>query len=191
MADSETRQMLPDVQKYVEAIDAAEAARSKARADADEKYSGRYGYGNEAQEQRAAHRKAVNDAYKPWAAAFEGAWEALKSSSDPLVKWIAENCKGYESEARRVLEALPATLVELDELALDHDWCNTWARFRDQALEAGVLPGGESSTPARKALDRWFVDRYDPSSHGRREFRKLLDALVAEATAKTPEAVSA
>lgn len=71
--------------------------------------------------------------------AHESAWALLRESKRPLVRWIAENCEEYASEAELVLEMLPASLERLDALAAVQDWCPVWGRFRRAALEAGVL----------------------------------------------------
>lgn len=69
------------------------------------------------------------------------AWDALEASSDPLVRWIARYYRDYLHEARMVLEALPASMAELDQIASDRGWCGDWARARRSAETAGVLPG--------------------------------------------------
>lgn len=73
-------------------------------------------------------------------AAYAAAWEALKDSQEPLVRWIAENCWDYASEALTALKALPAPMSELDALASRNGWCGTWESFKTQARQAGVLP---------------------------------------------------
>lgn len=72
--------------------------------------------------------------------AEEGAWDALKASGDPLVRWIGENCGLVRYDAQTVLEALPASRAELDALAEQYGWCEEYAEFRERAAHAGVLP---------------------------------------------------
>lgn len=72
--------------------------------------------------------------------AEEGAWDALEASSDPLVRWIGKNCVGYAAAAQTVLEALPASMAELDAIAEQRGWCEEYAEFRERAAHAGVLP---------------------------------------------------
>ncbi|MFF7452223.1 MULTISPECIES: hypothetical protein [unclassified Streptomyces] len=121
-------------------------------AAADKKYPERYGYGEDAQRQASAYSEEVRKAYATCTDAQEAAWGALKASSDPLVKWIAENCAGYRGEAQRILSLLPATVDELDDLAETNGWCSVWANFRQQAIDAGVVPGIKPLSPARKAV---------------------------------------
>lgn len=73
-------------------------------------------------------------------AAVDAAWQPLKSSSVPLVAWIAENAGGYPIEAPRILEALPAPMAVLDGIAEERRWCSSWYELRRQADAAGVLP---------------------------------------------------
>lgn len=72
--------------------------------------------------------------------AGKDAWDALTASTNPLVRWIAENCWDYHWDALEILEALPATMAELDAIALQQGWCDTWDCFRADARAAGVLP---------------------------------------------------
>jgi hypothetical protein len=144
MAEQEARRVLPEVQKYVESMDAADRAQGAALDAASEKNPQRYGYGEEARRQRAAYGEEVTASYQTWSDAQRAAWEALKGSGDPLVKWIAENCAEYRADARVILTALPATLGELDALAEAEGWCPVWDGFRQRALDAGVAPGTEA-----------------------------------------------
>lgn len=68
------------------------------------------------------------------------AWDALKASTDPLVRWIAENVDEYKRHATKILEALPASMAELDKIADAHNWCGDWEFFKAAAEKAGVLP---------------------------------------------------
>lgn len=180
--------MWPEVRKYVESVDAAQAARGAAVAAAEEKYPGRSGYGEDARRQALAFNKEVDAAQAACQDALGGAWGGLKASGDPLVKWIAENCDGYQEQARQVLTALPATLGELDDLAVEKDWCTVWDDFRQQAIEAGVMPGVTPPSPARRAV----FDQIDEESccrlgpRARRRVDEALDALIEEALTATP-----
>lgn len=156
MANEETkedRQMLPDVKAYVEAIEPAEAAFNKAVEEARAKYPNRYDRTtDEGRKQRRAYVETESVAYDARTAALDTAWGALKRSSDPLVKWIAENCESYRPEALMILQALPATPEELGRIAEGQEWCGTWESFRDEAIEAGVMPGIEAPSEAYKAV---------------------------------------
>jgi hypothetical protein len=153
--------MIPEVKTYIEAYNAAETALNKAH----EEWSAAY---------RAALEVAKDNDLQPgyccWDCAFEesamaqllnrrpnlydardsaqsDAWEALKGSADPLVRWIAENCGDYHCEATHVLRALPASMDELDALARMKGWCGMWKEFRRRAEQAGVLPDASPAEP--------------------------------------------
>jgi hypothetical protein len=104
--------MLDDVKKFIEAIGAADDLASWAAG----------------LERRLA-----------WLDARQKAWLELGKSENKLVAWIAKNCSEYRDEAQKVLERLPATLGELDELASHHGWCETWDVLKKEALNAGVI----------------------------------------------------
>ncbi len=175
--------MLPEVQKYVESVEAATTAQSAAVTAAGEKYPERHGYGEEGRRQDSAYSEEIRKAYTTSAAAQRAAWEALKASGDPLVKWIAENCGEYRTEAQRILAILPATVDELDELADAQGWCGVWGDFRQRAIDAGVMPGITAPSQARKAVfERIDREGCCPMGLGsRRRIGQALDALIQEA----------
>lgn len=184
--------MLPEVRKYTESVDAARTARDAAIEAAEEKYPGRLGYGEDARRQDLAFDTETGSAEVACEDALEAAWDALKASRDPLVKWIAENCDGHQEQARYVLTALPATVGELDDLADEKDWCTVWDDFRQRAIEAGVMPGVTPPSRARTAV----FERIDEESccrlgpRARRRVDKALDALIQEALTAAPGATA-
>lgn len=182
MSDQETsRQMLPEVEKYIAALEAAEAAYSKVERDARKEYPNRNSYGEEAREQRTAYYRVMDAARGEFNTARREAWGThIKGSADPLVRWIAEHCREYWDQAVMVLKALPATPDELDALADEHDWCSAWYELRDQAEEAGVLPGGTPVSKSRRALKRWLRDEYGIGRRGVAKVSELVDAILAE-----------
>ncbi|MCX4862446.1 hypothetical protein [Streptomyces canus] len=193
MAEQEARRMLPDVQKYIESLDAAVTAREAAVKAAGEKYPQRFGYSEDNRRQALAYDNTVDTAYAECESNRATAWEALKASSDPLVKWIAENCASYKAEAHSVLSALPATVSELDDLADRKDWCGVWDTFRQRAIDAGVMPGVTPPSPARQAVFD-LIDRESCCPMGTRTKQrvgKALDALIQEAVSTTASATEA
>lgn len=191
MANQEERQILPEVKAYIEAVEAASAAFEKALSEARSKYPKYRAYDrtDETREHRQAFADVEDAAYDAHRAAYSTAWDALEQSSDPLVKWIAENCRSYDREALMILKALPATADELEEIADREEWCGAWNSFRDQAIEAGVMPGIEPPSEAYKAVFREIDDvsccRMDARS--RRRVSRALDALLAEARGEAPK----
>ncbi|MDQ1051757.1 hypothetical protein [Streptomyces sp. V4I2] len=183
MAEQGARQMLPEVQKYFASVEAATTAQSAAEAAAGEKYPERHDHSDDGRRQFSAYYEEVDKAYAACADAQKTAWEALKASGDPLVKWIAENCAEYRAEAQHILPILPATADELDDLADTQNWCSVWGDFRQRAADAGVMPGITPPSPARKAvferIDREGCCPMGPVS--RRRIGQALDALIQEA----------
>jgi hypothetical protein len=185
--------MLPEVQKYMESLEAALTAREAAVKAAGEKYPKRSGYSEDDRRQALAFNNTVNTAFAECDSIHATAWEALKASSDPLVKWIAENCASYKAEAHSVLSALPATVDELDDLAARKDWCGVWDTFRQRAIDAGVMPGVTPPSPARQAVFD-LIDREGCCPMGTRTKQrvgKALDALIQEAVSTTASATEA
>jgi hypothetical protein len=183
---TDTKKQLPEVAAYIQALDDAEKAREASMDAAEKKYPKRHDWrGEESAKQRSGFGAEIDAAYEAQRKANSEAWDALKESSDPLVKWIAENCGEYRGEARRVLSALPATIDELDELASENEWCGVWGQFRDNAAEAGVITGITPLSEARKTV----LDGIDGLTccrlgrDERRKVNKLLDAFLAAETA--------
>lgn len=183
MTDTETRELLPDVKTYLAAVEAALQAFREAESALGDKYPQRGEYTDEGREQRRKHYDELGAASDAHDAASQAAWDVLKTSSDPLVKWIAEKAGGYQNQAAQVLNVLPATLEELDALAGEHEWCGTWTALRDRAIAAGVMPGYVPPSAAVKAVLEAIDDeaccRFEASSMNR--IRRLLDAVADEA----------
>ncbi|MFF0706272.1 hypothetical protein ACFYVC_38845 [Streptomyces tendae] len=175
--------MLPDVRRFVDAVEAATAARRAAVDAAVEKYPNRYGLSQDDQRQAVAYTDEIDAAYATCSGVREAAWEALKTSEVPLIRWIAENCAEYPMEARQVLTALPATLDELDAVAEVGGFCGVWDAFRRRAIDAGVVPGVTPPSQARRAVFD-LIDREGCCPMGqaaRRRIGEALDALIREA----------
>ncbi|GHC88559.1 hypothetical protein [Streptomyces flavofungini] len=190
MTEQEARKMLPDVRTFCETLDALRAVRKAAGQAAAEKYPQRFGdptgtHGAaECRRQLDAFAEEMAKADVAEAKGERAAWSTLAASSDPLVKWIAENCTRYAREARQVLTALPATIGELDRLADEHDFCGAWEDYRWEAAEAGVIPHRKPQSPARRAvfelLDQEGCCHLTSDSKWRLD--AALDALIQEAT---------
>ncbi|MFE7077127.1 hypothetical protein ACFU96_44285 [Streptomyces sp. NPDC057620] len=151
MTEQETRQMLPDVQRYVASVEAARETRNTALRAADAKTGERFRSTDDGRRQHSMYVQEVDKAYGAYAEAQEAAWQVLATSGDPLVKWVAENCAGYREQAECVLCALPATIAQLDALAEENGWCRVWDEFKQRAADAGVVPTvtpGTSEVPA-------------------------------------------
>lgn len=138
--------MLPDVEKYFQALKDADAAEESESAEARAIYV-QQGYSNEYTQKREAASEKL-------AAAKKTAWQNLSTSTDPVVAWIGKNVQVYHrEEAKQVLKLLPLTLVQLDELARREEWCEAYwgcdcgdfdeahnKGYRHQMIEAGLFP---------------------------------------------------
>lgn len=102
-------------------------------------------------EAHAAYEAVRGPAWEIFHAARESAWKVYEQrrgeawravfadATDPLVMWIGQNAESRPDEAMVVLDALPATLADLDEIARREDWCQTWDSFRADAIADGVI----------------------------------------------------
>lgn len=128
--------MLPDVEKYLAALEAADREYNAAGVPEHDLGVGPLACpacltsGVPGQARRAARNAA---------------WAALKVSRDPVVAWIGEHCDDYRAEAQHILVALPAALEDMGEIARSQDWCGEWERLRGEALKAGVVSETEVS----------------------------------------------
>ena len=89
------------------------------------------------------YKATERTAWEVYEATRRTAWEQLLRdvADDPLAAWIVEHAMPtYPDQAIVVLKALPATLDQLDQLAEDNDWCDTWAEQVTAARTAGALP---------------------------------------------------
>lgn len=162
--------MLPEVETFTAAYNEAHTTYNDAYEALRKEYNGLYGIDREpfynkcSELERARNEKIV------------AAWNALGESTDPVVKFIAENCQNYASEAIEVLKALPATLDQLEKVADELDWCGVWGRFVDRAIEAGVF-GDEGRISAEyRVLKNYLTDDFGLS---RRQYVKV-ESMVGD-----------
>lgn len=159
--------MLPDVaayfaentkaeQKYIELRDAYRALRDKHTEAID------------------AAREAADKAYRVWQNSQKN-WSKLTEATDPLVKWIGDNCSEYPDYAEQILRALPADFATLEDIARRHDWCNEFDRLAQRAIAAGVIDG-PNRTEAYEQYQRWMARNYTSSGDSRTRLANLVKA---------------
>lgn len=139
--------MLPELMEHFAAIDAAQADCTKAYDSAP-----RHDYNMS--EETCPRCVALKPSQNALRAAEGAAWSAMRDASDPLLRWIAENCEEYQAAALEVVRALPADMDTLNALAREKDWCGVWDDFKDAARAAGVLGasvGAKAPDPANKS----------------------------------------
>jgi hypothetical protein len=139
--------MYAEVQHYIDAEAAAQAKLGVGQVEIGTRYPNRHGLGRDAAQEYQDYSRELDAVYDVYKIARNTAWQGLKESTDPLVRWIAENCKDYQGEAISILRALPASLDDLDTIAYDASWCSVWGEFREAAERAGVLPGVTPPVP--------------------------------------------
>lgn len=140
-----TTGMLPDVEKYFNAINEASDVYNSARRDSEIGSAGR------------------RTAYDDYHSARVAAWKALETSEVPLLAWIAMNAEDERSNAELLMRDLRPdfTIADMDRIARVHGWCGVWKNeWRRRILDAGVVaapvyqiqvrePGDEGWRPVR------------------------------------------
>ena len=168
--------MLPDVEKFVEHLESIDKVHrekcDRLKEDKSEKYSTYYGgrtneYWNE-----------LDNICDIRYAAMKLAWDDLERSEDPLIKFIAAECRGYFEESIIVLKSLPATYDELLALGDKEDWCSTFSSFVRKAVREGVIEAPKVSKSRQKMLD-WLND-YGMGFSNVRTLMTFADEIVAE-----------
>lgn len=170
--------MLPEIEIFTSAV---RVARDVRNADFDKAHAAYTGRNYSEFKEFDAESRRSRSAYE---CAFTAAWNALVASDDPIVRFIASECRDYTDEAITVLEALPATLEQLNALAREHDWCDRWDHFLDRARETGVFGEEHKLSEARQVLMTWLRDDYGFSRGYMIKIMDMIDAVVVEAVEK-------
>lgn len=109
--------MLPEVQTYVDSVNAAQEEYDNAGYD--------------------------NRDYEKMIDAYRAAWKKLgEDTNDALIKWIVESNEirlNFYGHAQKIMELLPADLVTIDKYAAERGWCGVWNNLRNQAIAAGAI----------------------------------------------------
>lgn len=126
--------MLPEIEKF---LDAHEAIKTEVNKAYDE-YRGSYSLtGEEYTRRRDAYFEVREGQYDRRDKLVK---ELLEATDDKLVRFIVQSyLSDYANQAIKVLKVLPATLDELDELAVREGWCGVWTDAVDEAVEAGAI----------------------------------------------------
>lgn len=124
------------------------------------------------------YRHARDQSREALEEAVGAAWNALNTHSDPLVRWIGKECRGWADHALAVLEALPMRGLEsFWELADREVWCWEFEGMLVRAAKAGVVPG---VSPQRAELLAWaWGDDAGGSPLGDRVDRCVLRELMS------------
>jgi hypothetical protein len=168
-----------EVQQYIDARNTAEAVQNEKVRALRRTYNA--AHGDVADAAYSDYLSAARAAEAECRITINTAWNALRQHPDPLVGWIVDNCKDWQAQAQEVLQVLPATFDELSVLAEEQDWCHVWDRFRDQAIDAGVLdaPEPRDVSDAREELLTWLDDEHEVRGYSAvKALHKYLDAIV-------------
>jgi hypothetical protein len=174
--------MYPEVENYATATQEAESVYNQMVNTAQTEY-----YASTFRDRRELHDARLTIARHERRVAIQAAWDGLKMSEDKLVVWIAEHCQSHFSYAVQVLEILPATSAEIQALALEKDWCDTFDTLLDQAVEAGVLEDASGSDRPRNALTRWFRNNISSNRNNVDQLLQFVDQIVAAEKAAQAE----
>jgi hypothetical protein len=172
--------MLPEVQEFFTARDAARAASN----DTHRMVENEYGLGHISYQIRSERIEAL---HVTRATAIDAAWATLKETTgDPMVKFIVGNpiAKRYPEQAQTLLKALPLDHAGLCQLGREHDWCEVFDAFLDEAIAAGAVTGDslpKPLSPATRELTSWFNNEITSSRLSRHELLEYVDKIVAEA----------
>lgn len=123
---------------------------------------------------------AIDEAGRQSRLTQKEAWDRLRESSHPQVAWITGHAWTQREAAHAVLQILPVTADELDELAMEEGWCADYWHYRGLMGDAGVLPGAKPRTPAHRNLQEWISENTELDHHDSRELADLISELIAE-----------
>lgn len=191
---ADTKTIHPDVTAYYAALTELRKDMERTRVELDKKYRVRDGYGDAADDAGKEWADEWICARRRWGQAQVTALSILRRSEQPQIAWLAadeEVVTDYPGQLRVVLEMVPVTLAELDDLADQDDWCGAWHGpdgIRDRMIEAGLFAGVPMPTPARKAIHRWATESMNLYPSLRRGLDAMLDDLVAETLAAGDQA---
>lgn len=118
-------------------------------------------------------------------------WETLRQEAEAaghkIVTWLVDHCLDQESEATVIVKYLPATSEELWTIAKeDHEMCEVFDRFMNQATAAGLFKDEELPASVREVQAlRQYVSR----NYGRDYIKPLMDRVRPIVKAEVAEAV--
>jgi tetratricopeptide (TPR) repeat protein len=189
MPETVEKQVLPEVQRYIEARAAYQTKLRKLRDVSNDLYYERH----TSDEAMKAYQAAVT-AFRTADNAQDDHFDALAATlagetDDKLVKFVAENyLSEYAQQAIIILEKLPASFKELDQLADDEGWCGVWAEAVDAAAKAGVIDFSPVESTTRK-LTRFLnceMGKYD-ANKAMTMVEEIVELRIKEELAKRIE----
>jgi len=126
------------------------------------------------------------------AQAFADAKTEILKSDDKLVRYIInELFANYSSFCTIVLEALPASMSELNALAEHHGWCSEWEQLLGPARQAGVLPAITPWDEHAIKLQTWIYEQFGLSRTTVRQLLNKVEEVVSTEVSRRTEAIAA
>lgn len=176
------KQILPEVKALKEGWEAIDTELNKLRDHmyeagiSDEEYSKR------SQEWREKNRDK-------WERKHALAKKISGETENKLVGFILDNyVEEYDWQSMLILEALPATLDELDNIAKDQGWCAVWSRGVNKAIAAGVIEITERQALERQLRSLMGYEMYREDVNTAMELvDKLVELRVTETLAERIE----
>lgn len=194
--------MLPEVEKYLAAREQIEKTYKKKYADIYEtkpKDISSYQY-FDWQEYDKAHAAYIT-AYQEWSVENRPALDRLtrerndalkkarnelaETTSDPIARWMITTLRdSYEGYMRDVLEILPATYEEIEELSVRKAWCSDFDEFVEWAIKDGVIKKRSDTHDATEIVD-FIADEFDVYGRiYRRRIQAMVNRIVEKALAE-------
>lgn len=187
--------MLPEVEAYVTAVDAAHTGYEDAMRAARDVYYEASRTANHMEASRA-HDAEESRQRRLRNARSDLAWAELGMSPHPLIQWIVNNIAtdddgddDFTDHAEQIMKILPANYAEIKAYGENAGWCGDFGRLLARAVQDGVIDDG--MMPARRNLDARLASILGANSSHYRAIAPLVDALVSavaeEATRPAPK----
>lgn len=101
-------------------------------------------------------------------------------TTDPMIPWMIDNLGDYTSYMDDVLQILPATIDQIEELANANNWCGEFDTFLGQAIATGVVKADPNTIDVSELVS-WVSSEFE--AWGRR-YRKELQEMVGRIVEK-------
>lgn len=193
--------MLPQVQEFLDAENAASAKYQEARRNINIAHPCPSFSDSDYQAKCDANAKADAEAYAECMAAIDAAVDKLAATGDRTLKFLAHTAfKLHPSETRDVLRMLPLSRETLEAVGPDQGWCPEYGRLFHLAEEQGALPPYTDATDPfnhlniGKLVAELMENRYETNTlqirkllkhHLTPQLRALLGTPESDATATT------
>lgn len=131
------------------------------------------------------HRPQLNLVTKERNERLQKARTVLQNTTkDSIARWMMQAIDdSYEGYVKDVLEILPATYEEIEELSVSKDWCSDFDEFVEQAVEDGVIQKPPADYDVSEIVDFVTYEAGGSSSIYRRKIQAMVNKIVEKALA--------